>query len=72
LEKRSPELLSVGSAWEGVWAAAEVSYKQLEVDIKQLENQMERIKTELTNGVPKVAEEKGEAYAGPLRNRLSK
>lgn len=72
LEKKQPELLSVGSSWEGVWAAAEVSFKQLEVDIKQLETQVERLRTELNNGVSKVLEEKGESVAGPLRTRINK
>ena len=55
-----------------MWAAAEVSYKQLEVDAKQLESQIDRIRMELNNGVPKVREEKGEAVAGPLNARLTR
>lgn len=45
-EENAPETLTLSENWMGVWAAAEVNFKQLTTDVNQLDVQMQRIQQE--------------------------
>jgi hypothetical protein len=46
-------------------------FVQLEGDIRQISTEVERLRSELKAGVPRVLEEGGQEAAEPLRMRLS-
>jgi hypothetical protein len=64
VEKKLPAALSFSDNWTAIWAAAEMSVKQLIGDIKQLESQINLMKTELKTGIPLIIREIGERGAG--------
>ena len=69
-ETRNREIIGLSDGWAAMWAASDVSLKQLELDIRQLELQVEKVQSEAKTGVAKVLDLAGEASASALRDRL--
>ena len=54
MEKQDPNAGKFAESWVSMWAAAEISFKQLETDMKQLSIEIDRTKAELETNVPKL------------------
>jgi hypothetical protein len=65
-EQQAPELMNLSEEWIGVWAAADISFKQLSTDINQLEIQLNKVDHEF-NKTNESELEKG----GALFKRLN-
>lgn len=45
-EQQAPETTSLSESWMGIWAAAEINFKQLTTDINQLDAQLNKVDQE--------------------------
>ena len=69
MEKQDPNAGKFSESWVSMWAAAEISFKQLETDMKQLAIEIDRTKSELENNVPKLLVDNPK-MGKPLEKRL--
>eukprot|EP00981_Chlorochromonas_danica_P005143 scaffold1036_cov169-Ochromonas_danica.AAC.23 len=47
VEQQAPDIRDISEKWTGVWAAGDISFKQLITDINQLEVQLNKVEQEL-------------------------
>ena len=79
VEKRCPALMNLSEKWVAIWAAADISLKQLNTEVMQLDAQINKLNSEFTRikdtreniGLDgKLEDAKGPAM-NPLHRRLS-
>lgn len=72
LESEDKEVLTFADGFVSVWAAAEISFKQLDVEMRQLEGDLNKTVMEMDKGIPLIENAKDAApgVVPPLKARL--
>ena len=69
-EANDKELLTLSDGWTAMWAASDLSIKQIEREINSLKGSLNQVKTELKTNLSKIREQGGQTMAQPLETHF--